>query len=99
QHRAVPELETLSVEGERRHAAGLRVARAALLGGLPRVGFIHGLGRPQRHAVLRAARSGETRLHLAQVQLELVAVARRTGALVAPQALRLGVDGDQLEAL
>src|SRR5205814_10449113 len=49
--------------------------------------------------LFRSARSGETRFHLAQIQLELVGVAGGPRALVAPQALRLGVRAHQLEAL
>ncbi len=71
----------------------------ALLGGFPDVGLIDGLGRGEGHTVLRPARTCKARLNLPEVQLQDVGVDGCLLALVAPHALRLGVRGDEIDAL
>jgi hypothetical protein len=51
----------------------------------------------QRHAVLRPPRAGEARLHLAEVELQVIAELRRRGRGRLVEALRLRVRADQLD--
>ena len=75
------------------------VASAALFRGLAGVRPVDRLGAPERHTILRAARPGETRFHAAKIELELIGVAGRSCALVAPQALGSRIGAHELDAL
>ena len=53
----------------------------------------------QWHQILRPLRAGERRLHGTQIEFQHLGVVGSGGALITPQALRLGVGFDQRNLL
>ena len=80
-----------------RWRAGFLPARSSAI--LATLRAVRGLGRAQRHAVLRALRARERGLYGGEIELDHVGVVGRRRAVDAPQALRPGIGLDQRDLL